>query len=429
MPVLPTVAEALSRLLAVHLPLPAEEAPLEEAVDRILAEPLRAPRPLPHFDRAAMDGYAVRAAETAAAGPGRPVRLRVAALARAGHPAERALGPGEAARIFTGAALPPGADAVVRQEQAAVDGEGFLRLERPVEPGANVDPSGCEAPAGRLLLPAGTRLGPAELALAASLGLTRLPVRRRPRVAILSTGAELVEPGRPLAPGQIYSSNRFALAAMAREWGALAESAGTVDDEPEAIARAVRARIGEVDLLVTSGGASVGDYDCVAAALERLGATTLFHGVALKPGTPVLAARLGEALLLGLPGTPGAAYTTFRVLAVPLLQSWLGAEEEGGAGAGSWTGVLEAPPRRASERLEQYVAVALRWEEGRLRARPLRRGHATSLLAWLGAGALARIPPGPLPAAGSPVELLPLHPAGLAAAARLAESLAAEEEA
>ncbi|MBX5465598.1 MAG: molybdopterin molybdotransferase MoeA, partial [Clostridia bacterium] len=366
---------------------------------------------LPPFDRVAMDGYALRAADTAGAAPGRPVRLRVAALARAGHPASRPLGPGEAARVFTGAALPAGADAVVRQEQAATEGEGFLRLERPLEAGSNVDPAGSEAVPGYPLLPAGTRLGPAELGLAANLGLARLAVRRRPRVILLSTGAELVEPGGRLGPGQIYSSNRFALAAMAEAWGARAESAGIVDDDAEAIALAVRAHIGEADLLVTSGGASVGDYDCMAAALERLGAERLFHGVALKPGTPVLAAKLGDGLLLGLPGTPGAAYTTFRVLAVPLLRVWQGlAEGPGPAAAASLPGVLDEPPRRASERLEQYLAVRLRWRAGRLHARPLGRLHATSLLAWLGAGALARVAPGPLPPPGAPVELLPLLP-------------------
>ncbi|MDI3317151.1 MAG: molybdopterin molybdotransferase MoeA [Bacillota bacterium] len=423
-----SVPEALARLLAVPCRLGVETAPLEKAAGRILAEPLHAPRPLPHFDRAAMDGYALRSAETAGAGPGRAVRLRVAVTSRAGEPAPRGLAPGEAARIFTGAALPPGADAVIRQEEVARDPEGFLLVEEPVEVGRNVDPAGCEAAAGQLLLPAGSLLGAPEVALAASLGLTRLPVRERPRLAVLSTGAELVEPGQPLAPGMIYSSNRFALAAIAAEWGAQVAWTGSVDDDAGAIAEAVRAQAGRFHLLVTSGGASVGDYDCVAAALDRLGAEILFHGVALKPGTPALAARLGDALVLGLPGTPGAAYTVFRVLAVPLLQHWLGVagggprpgEGEDAASAATpgdgWTAVLESPPPSASPRLEQYLAASLRRQQGRLYARPLRRGHANSLLAWLGADALARIPAGPLPPAGSAVEVLPLHPWRLASA-------------
>jgi molybdopterin molybdotransferase len=272
-----------------------------------------------------MDGYAVRRADLLAASPERPLALRVAFEVAAGAEPARALRPGEAARILTGAPIPPGADAVVRQEDAERRGE-TLWLRAPPAPREHVRPAGEDVRAGEEVLAPGARLGPAELGMLAALGRTQVAVRQRPRVAILSSGDELALPDGDLSGGRIVSSNSYSLAAQCRELGAEPISLGIARDTPEDLERHFRAGL-SADVLVSSAGVSVGDRDYVRGVLEKLGASLLFFGVRIKPGYPLVFARLpGEPrpLVFGLPGNPVSAMVTFEEFVRPALRKMTG---------------------------------------------------------------------------------------------------------
>jgi molybdopterin molybdotransferase len=313
-----TPAAALDRILVQVrrlAPLAAERVPLAEAAGRVLAEPLRARAPLPPFAASTMDGFACRSADLAAPG----ARLRVAGSAAAGHPWPGTLRPGTCLRIFTGAPLPRGADCVEMQERVARRG-GWARFERPGEVGRFVRPAGSDVPRGAVALEAGARLDPGAVGLAAALGLARLAVVRRPRVAILATGDEVVPLGRRLAPGQIFESNAHALAAAVREAGGEPHLLGIARDQPAALGRALRRARG-ADVLVTIGGVSVGDRDLVRSALEAAGTRVDFWRVAIRPGKPLLFGRLGRTLVFGLPGNPASALVDFELFARPALRA------------------------------------------------------------------------------------------------------------
>jgi molybdopterin molybdotransferase len=274
-----------------------------------------------------MDGWAVRAAETQGANRDTPVRLRVVDTVYAGHLATRPLQPGEAARIFTGAPLPEGADAVVRQE-AARDEQGTVALFITVPPGKDLRRAGEEVRAGQPLLPAGQRVDASVLGVLASLGEATALVRPAPRVAVLATGDELVPPGTPALPHQVYESNLPLMAALAREAGALVHALTRARDDDAELRDAVTRLVPDVDLLVTTGGASVGDRDRIKHVLAGLGARFLVDGVAMKPGKPVAVARLGSTAVVVLPGNPGAATVAFDQFARPLLLKLQGVHEE-----------------------------------------------------------------------------------------------------
>ena len=334
-----TVAEALGRLLANVAPLPSERLPLEGCLGRALAAPLRAERRLPAFTGSAMDGYAVRSADLARATSARPIDLPVAFEIAAGGAEPRALGPGETARIFTGAPLPPGADAVVMQELVRLDcsglaasarrptepsfsaGAGVASFERPCPAGENVRPAGEDLGLGELALPAGTTLGSAELGLAAALGAQSLEVHRRPKVSLLTTGDELCEPGAALPFSGIFDSNGPALSAAVLEAGAELAHRERVPDDAAAIRRALERGVG-ADLLLTVAGVSVGDRDLVRTALAELGVALDFWRVAMRPGKPVALGRwpVRGTPVLGLPGNPVSAWVTFELFARPLLR-------------------------------------------------------------------------------------------------------------
>lgn len=310
------IAEALASVLEDAGPLPAEPVPLAAAAGRVLAQDLAATRTQPPADVSAMDGYAVRAADVAAA----PARLRLAGEVPAGRPFAGSIGPGEAARIFTGGVLPPGTDTVVIQELATRDGETVI-VEKPAGLGRNVRKAGLDFEAGEVLLSAGRRLNGRDIALAASMNHAVLPVRRRPRIGILATGDELVAPGTEPGPGQIVYSNVFALAALAEAEGASAVDLGVVPDRLDATIAAVRrARAAPVDVLVTAGGASVGEYDLVQQALAAEGLSLAFWKVALRPGKPLMSGRLGVMRVLGLPGNPVSAYVCAFLFLIPLIR-------------------------------------------------------------------------------------------------------------
>lgn len=312
------VEEARARILAHARTMPEEWVGIWQAQGRVLARDLAARRTQPPFDVSAMDGYAVRAADTDP--PGRP--LRVIGEVPAGRTFEGRVGPGEAVRIFTGAPMPEGADAVLIQERARREGD-LVIPEVAVRPGQFVRPAGLDFREGDPGLAAGTVLDGRSVGLLASMGHGFVPVRRRPRVALLATGDELVMPGETPKGAQIVSSNSVAVGLMARAWGAEVHDLGIARDDPGDLVRALEQARG-VDVLVTSGGASVGSYDLVQEAAGRLGLELDFWKVAMRPGKPLVFGRLGESLLLGLPGNPVSAAVCAVVFLRSLLRAMLG---------------------------------------------------------------------------------------------------------
>jgi molybdopterin molybdotransferase len=316
-----TVEKALETVLAHTPTLPAEDAPLESALGRVLAEDVTADRDFPPFDRAAMDGYAVRVDDVA----GAPVVLEVAAQVRAGQSPDRPLAPGQAVQIMTGAPVPAGAGAVVPVEKSrALAGGRRVELLASAEPGAHIARQGSEVRAGTVVLSAGTTIDPASVAVLAAVGKGRVRVGRRPTVSVLATGDELVDVWDTPQGARIRNSNGYAVAAQARWAGADVTSLGTVPDHPERIADAVRAGFAS-DVLLVSGGVSAGAYDLVEDVLERFDVGLLFTRVAVKPGAPLVFGRRGDRLVFGLPGNPVSAQVTFDLFVRPALLRMQGA--------------------------------------------------------------------------------------------------------
>jgi molybdopterin molybdotransferase len=315
------VGEAQAKLVSQAQPLAAQDVPLSDASGRWLAEPLVARRDQPWTDLSAMDGYAVRWADM----PG-PWRLAGAVQAGAVLP-EAPLTPGTTMRIFTGAPMPPGADTVVLQEDVAAEGEIVtLTGDGPGAQGRHVRAKASDFALDQLLLPAGTRLGPPQIALAALAGHGTLPVRGRPRVAILSTGDELVPPGTPCPPGKLPASNGVMLRAMIEAAGGTVVSETLASDDLPALTAALGA-IRDVDIVVTSGGASVGDHDLVRPALAASGGAIDFWRIAMRPGKPLIVGTLGPATFMGLPGNPVSAMVTGALFLLPLVRHLAGAAE------------------------------------------------------------------------------------------------------
>jgi molybdopterin molybdotransferase len=313
------LAEAQARLLALATPLAIEDQPLDEGTGRWLAADISALVDHPFADLSAMDGYAIRFDEM-------PGPWRVVQEVAAGAMWSRPLGPREAARIFTGAPLPDGADTILIQEEAARD-DDMLRPagEGPPRKGAHIRRQGQNFQTGSIVLTAGQRLTAARIGLAAMAGYVRLPVRRRARVALISTGDELAAPGTPLRPGQIYESNAPMLTALLADEPVERRSHRVLGDDLSSLLDGVTAAATDCDILVTTGGASVGDHDLVRPALEAAGATLDFWRVAMKPGKPLMAGRLGDCTVLGLPGNPVSAFVTALLFLKPLIAALGGA--------------------------------------------------------------------------------------------------------
>ncbi|MGN6767186.1 MAG: molybdopterin molybdotransferase MoeA [Rhizobiaceae bacterium] len=310
------VDSALERLLAGAEPFGKEDVPIGEAAGRVLAEPLTALRTQPPFNASAMDGYAVRAGDIAAL----PARLKVVGAAPAGKRYSGTIGKGEAVRIFTGAPVPDGADAVLLQEDARIVGEGIIEALESAAQGRHIRRAGLDFAEGEPLLPAGRVLDPAALSLAAAANHASVPVIRRPLVAVIATGDELLPPGSRPGPDQIIASNGYGVAAIARDAGATVLDLGIVPDDRELIAAALRRALDAgADILVTLGGASVGEYDLVREVLTTEGMTLDFWKIAMRPGKPLMSGRIGGIRALGLPGNPVSSLVTSHLLLVPLI--------------------------------------------------------------------------------------------------------------
>jgi molybdopterin molybdotransferase len=396
------VADALAAILAGADPLGEEMIALEEAYHRVLARDVAARRTQPPQAMSAMDGYAVRAADAAEVS----ARLKVIGEVAAGRPFDRPLGKGEAARIFTGGVIPDGADAVVIQEDTVTDGN-CITITEAAATGRHIRPAGVDFKEGDVLLKAGSRLTERDLSLAASMNYPELPVRRRPKLALLATGDELVMPGQTPGPGQIVYSNGYALRALARAEGADTVDLGLAADRMEATTAGIRrARDLGADILVTTGGASVGDHDLVKESLEAENVRIAFWKIAMRPGKPMIHGRLGAMRVVGVPGNPVSSYVCTFLFVVPLIRALSGRKAIHNARERALLGRDVG----ANDVREDYLRARLEERaDGTLIATPVNH-QDSSLLANLAAAQalLIRAPFAPAAKAGSPCEILRL---------------------
>lgn len=399
------VEEALARVLAsAGSPVAAETLPLAQCHGRTLAADLAALRTQPPFPASAMDGYAVRASDVAEL----PARLAVVGVSAAGHGFHASLGAGEAVRIFTGAPVPDGADTVVIQENTEAGDESTV-VVRELSAARHIRAAGLDFRAGDILIPAGSRLDARLLALAAAMGHAALPVHRRPRVAILATGDELVPPGSATGPDQIIASNSFAVAALVEEAGGEAIDLGIAGDNFPALEAAIgRARAAEADVLVTLGGASVGEHDLVQSALAREGMDLGFWRIAMRPGKPLMQGRIGPMRILGLPGNPVSSIVCSLVFLQPLVRALAG---DPAAGRDLSEQAILAVDVPANDQRQDYLRATLAERpDGPPLVTPFSRQDSSMLSTLAKAQALLIRPPhAPAAPAGSPARILRLQ--------------------
>jgi molybdopterin molybdotransferase len=395
-----SVEEAKTRLLAPLKPLGAEQVALSEAAGRVLAEDVESRRTQPHFAVSAMDGYAVRAADVARV----PARLAVRGSVPAGQAFAGVVRPGEAVRIFTGAPVPEGADCIVIQEDTERDGDS-VTVKEGASAGRHIRPAGLDFSAGAIGLKAGRRLTARDVGLAAAMNRPWLLVRRRPRVAILPNGDEVVMPGDPVGPNQIVSSNALALGAFVASVGALAVQLPIAPDDSAALQRVAEGAAG-ADLLVTTGGASVGEHDLVRDALGASGLALDFWTVAMRPGKPLMVGRFRDTVMIGLPGNPVSTLVCGLLLVKPAIERLLGlaAEDEPNPKA-RLKGKL-----RANDMRQDYLRARLsRASDGSLEAEPFAVQDSSMLSLLAAADCLVlRLPHAPAAAPGDWVEIIPL---------------------
>jgi molybdopterin molybdotransferase len=403
-----SVAEALSRVLeSAATPLDTQTVAIEAAAGRTLASDLFALRTQPPFANSAMDGYALRAADTASP----PARLKVIGESAAGSGFAGALSAHEAVRIFTGAPIPPGADTVLAQENVVREGD-FIVASAQERRGRHVRAAGIDFTDGERLLSAGRRLTPRDVALAAAANHPSVVVRRRPRVAILATGDELVRPGAPMGPAQIVASNNYAVGALVAACGGAPIDLGIAPDEMKALTQSFRrAQDISADVLVTLGGASVGDYDLVQKALVESGLELSFWRIAMRPGKPLMQGRLGPMRVLGLPGNPVSSSVCATLFLAPLLRALVG---DPSAGADPSEPAVLGADVPANDMRQDYLRATLTREGGALIAAPL-PSQDSSLVKYLARAQCLVVRP-PLAAAskqGEACRIIRLEAAGL----------------
>jgi molybdopterin molybdotransferase len=377
-----SVEEAQERVMAEVRPGPIETVAFAEAHGRVLREDVAATHDMPPADNSAMDGYAVRASDV-------PGRLPVSGDIPAGHPATHPLSPGTAMRIMTGAFVPDGADTVI-QVELTDGGMELVTIQKALPVGTNIRRQGEDMRAGDVVLRAGMRIGPPELAVLASVQKTSVAVGRRPTVAILSTGDELVELDAPLSPGKIVNTNGPLLAALVAEAGGIPRQLGIVRDTREATIDALRTAL-DSDFVISSGGVSVGAFDFVKEALEAVGAETKFWRVAMKPGKPVVLSRFEDRVIFGLPGNPVSCFVSFHLFVAPALRKYAGQQDR--LFAPTVRMRIAGPLKSLGDR-RVYVRVHVSAADGELVARPLTAQGSGSLTSMLGANGLAIVDEG-----------------------------------
>jgi molybdopterin molybdotransferase len=399
-----SVEEARRRLLAPLKRLSAEQVGLADALGRVLAEDVVSRRTQPPFAVSAMDGYAVRAVDVAAV----PARLRVVGSVPAGQAYQKPLRAGEAVRIFTGAPLPAAADAIVIQEDTTREGD-VVTVQESAPVGHYVRPEGLDFRDGEIGLKAGRRLSARDIGLAAAMNRPWLMVQRQPRIAILPTGDEVVLPGDPVGPNQIVSSNGFALAALVRQVGGIPLMLPIAPDNADALRRLAEAAVG-ADLLVTTGGASVGEHDLVRDALGESGLQLDFWKIAMRPGKPLMVGRYRETPMMGLPGNPVSSLVCGLLFLKPAIETMLGLE----AAKPSPRRAQLAVPLAANDRREDYLRATLsRGADGALLARPFDKQDSSMMSLLVKADCLVIRPPEAPPAkAGDSVEIISLGDEG-----------------
>lgn len=397
----PVALEAL--LDSVPGPTQAETLPLAQCAGRVLAEDVAALRTQPPFANSAMDGYAARAADLE---PGKELNVIGESAAGRGFPGP--VGPGETVRIFTGAPIPDGADAILIQEHAEGVGDPVIRVIKPANKGQFIRPAGLDFESGEVLLKAGRRLDSAALGLAAAAGHPTLSVRRKPLVAILATGDELVLPGEPVGPDQIVASNSFALAALIEQAGGVALDLGIArDNHPDLAGKIDAARKAPADVLITLGGASVGEHDLVQAALKAQGMALGFWKIAMRPGKPMMMGRLGPMVALGLPGNPVSSIVCGHLFAMPLVEALLGIEDP--ERNRSEPAIL-ASDLPANDERQDYLRATIELVDGERRVRPFAKQDSSMLANLSRAEALVIRPAFAEPAkAGDPCRIIRLR--------------------
>ena len=391
--------QALEKILSTVHPASSELAALNQAHERISAEKKVSPLDLPPFDNSAMDGYAVRSADLKTANADKPVRLKLVGKVAAGSTFDGEVQSGTCARIFTGSPLPRDADAVVMQEDTRVELlEGILFLDS-VKPWENIRLRGEDVKLGDMLVDAGCRLRAGQISLLGAVGVREIEVGVSPVIGLLATGSELLEPPHTLAPGKIFESNRAMLAALAARAGAKTKVFPLVPDSLDATCAALEKAFSECDIVITSGGVSVGEMDFVKAAFESLGGKMEFWKVAIRPGKPFVFGRWREKFLFGLPGNPVSAFVTFVLLVRPAILRWQGAQS---VALVSHPGILAEDFVNRDQRRPHFVRVIVD-EEGKIRSAGVQASHALSSLA--AANGLLEVTPGAVLAAGKTVSV------------------------
>jgi molybdopterin molybdotransferase len=398
-----SVQEALASIRADLPEMPAETVDLAHARGRALAEDVVARVTQPPADVSAMDGYAVRAQDVETV----PARLTIIGEAPAGDAFEGTVGPGETVRIFTGGPVPAGADAIVIQEDTDGGEDSAVTVNAGAPKGTYIRPAGLDFSAGRVGLRAGRALGARDVGLAAAMNVPWLSVRRKPRVALLATGNEIVRPGEPLAPNQIVSSNALALGALVEATGGEAVDLGIARDETESL-RQLAAGSKGVDMLVTLGGASVGKHDLVRQVLGEEGLVLDFWQIAMRPGKPLIFGRIGETVMMGMPGNPVSSLVCGLIFLRPALRRMLGLSTEEGLRQSAVLG----RDLGANDRREDYMRAELARRDGALVATPFEKQDSSMLSHFARADCLVVRPPhAPAAKAGDTVQIVPLSDA------------------